>query len=535
MKADRTFLGFDYGERRIGVAVGQSVTGTASPLSTVNVRDGEPDWDSIDGIVSTWKPDGLVVGEPLHMDGRPQTMTRRARRFRHALRSRFGLPVHAADERLTTVEARAELAGRGAFRGAGAGRRHEVDHPVAARIILESWLGERRPDVAGSKAGGEAPAARPDRGPTRARTRTRERRRTRRRTRLPRRTVMAASGSMPADAAAYPVSGGGEPFHIIDPEPFHRAFLDEICALATEIRAVAKTRDGRLGLQALLGDRRAMLYFTQPSTRTFLSFNNACHILGIRTSEIRDPSTSSEVKGESLEDSIRTFSSYVDVIIMRSAEPGLAARAARMMDSIARPVPIVNAGSGPDQHPTQALLDIYTLDRSFAERGGIEGKTIGMMGDLARGRTVRSLCHLLRHYPGVRLRFLSPPAFRMRGDVKALLERHGIDLEETDSPGEVLPELDALYLTRLQSEYDGPGETARFDHARFRLGPDELRRMKPDAIIMHPLPRGPELDPRVDEDPRAMYWRQERNGMWVRVALLIRILGAAAGFREIRP
>ncbi len=346
---------------------------------------------------------------------------------------------------------------------------------------------------------------------------------------------MAASGSMPADAAAHPVSGGGEPFHIIDPEPFHRAFLNEICALATEIRAVAKTRDGRLGLQALLGDRRAMLYFTQPSTRTFLSFNNACHILGIRTSEIRDPSTSSEVKGETLEDSIRTFSSYVDVIIMRSAEPGLAARAARMMDSIARPVPIVNAGSGPDQHPTQALLDIYTLDRSFAERGGIEGKTIGMMGDLARGRTVRSLCHLLRHYPGVRLRLLSPPAFRMRGDVKALLESHGIDLEETDSPGEILPELDALYLTRLQSEYDGPGETARFDHARFRLGPDELRRMKPDAIIMHPLPRGPELDPRVDEDPRAMYWRQERNGMWVRVALLIRILGAAARFREIRP
>ena len=129
----------------------------------------------------------------------------------------------------------------------------------------------------------------------------------------------------------------GEPFHIIDPEPFHRSFLDEICALATEVRAVAKSRDGRLGLHALLGDRRAMLYFTQPSTRTFLSFNNACHILGIRTSEIRDPSTSSEVKGESLEDSIRTFSSYVDVIIMRSGEPGLAARAAHMMDSIRAP------------------------------------------------------------------------------------------------------------------------------------------------------------------------------------------------------
>lgn len=161
MSVGRTFLGFDYGERCIGVAVGQSVTATASALSTVKVRDGEPDWGSIDGIVATWKPDGLVVGEPLHMDGRPQTMTRRARRFRHALRSRFGLPVHAADERLTTVEARAELAGRGAFRGAGAGRRHELDHPVAARIILESWLVERRPDVAGSKAGGGAPAVRP--------------------------------------------------------------------------------------------------------------------------------------------------------------------------------------------------------------------------------------------------------------------------------------------------------------------------------------------------------------------------------------
>ena len=161
MQASETFLAFDYGERRIGVAVGQSVTGTASPLSTVRVRGGEPDWVSIDGLVAAWRPDGLVVGEPLHMDGRPQPMTRRARRFRHALRSRFGLPVHTADERLTTVEARAELAERGAFRGSGARRRHEIDHPVAARIILESWLGERRTDGSAPKAGGGASAAPP--------------------------------------------------------------------------------------------------------------------------------------------------------------------------------------------------------------------------------------------------------------------------------------------------------------------------------------------------------------------------------------
>jgi len=324
-------------------------------------------------------------------------------------------------------------------------------------------------------------------------------------------------------------------FHVLDPRQFDRALLDDLCALSTRLRRHARSRLGARSLQTLLPHKRAMLYFTQPSTRTFLSFDNACHLLGVRTSEIRDPAISSEVKGETFEDSIRTFSSYVDVIIMRTHEAGMAAQSAALMDRIERPVPIINAGSGRDQHPTQALLDIYTLDRSFAARGGIEGKTIGMMGDLARGRTARSLCHLLRHYPGVRIGFLSPPEFRMRGDIRSLLANHGIEFEETDSPGDILPELDALYLTRLQSEYDGPGETARFDHARFRLGPDELRRMKSDAIIMHPLPRGPELDLRVDEDPRAMYWRQERNGMWVRVALLIRILGAAARFREICP
>ena len=161
MSVGETFLAFDYGERRIGVAVGQSVTGTASPLSTVGVRDGQPDWTSIDGIVAAWKPDGLVVGEPLHMDGRPQSMTRRARRFRHALESRFGLPVHLADERLTTVEARSELAARGAFRGSGGTRRRrEIDHPVAARIILESWLDERRSDHRTAvRAAGAAPTA----------------------------------------------------------------------------------------------------------------------------------------------------------------------------------------------------------------------------------------------------------------------------------------------------------------------------------------------------------------------------------------
>jgi aspartate carbamoyltransferase catalytic subunit len=268
-----------------------------------------------------------------------------------------------------------------------------------------------------------------------------------------------------------------------------------------------------------------MLYFTQPSTRTFLSFNNACHVLGMRTSEIRDPATSSEVKGESFEDSIRTFSSYVDVIIMRTRESGRAAQAARLMDSIPRPVPVINAGSGSDQHPTQALLDIYTLARSFSERGGIDGKVIGMMGDLKRGRTVRSLCYLMRNYVGVRLVFIAPEQFAMQDDVKAYLREHGIPYTETQTLGDVLRDLDALYVTRMQSEWDSANESRGVDLSRYSVGPRELGILRRDAIVMHPLPRGAEIDPAVDEDPRAMYWRQERNGMWMRVAVLLRIFG----------
>ena len=322
-------------------------------------------------------------------------------------------------------------------------------------------------------------------------------------------------------------------FHVIGPGVFERPLLDELCALATRVRTIAKSRAGARFLQDLAPDRRAMLYFTQPSTRTFLSFNNACHMLGVRTSEIRDPSTSSEVKGESFEDAIRTFSSYVDVIIMRSRHQGRAALAAQLMDSIARPVPVINAGSGRDQHPTQALLDIYTLDRSFAHQGGIDGRVIGMMGDLKRGRTVRSLCLLMKNYRDVRLVFIAPNQFAMQDDVKDYLDAHGIDYVETEELPGVLPDLDAIYVTRMQSEWDQAGESGQVDTARFRIGVEELKLLKPDGIVMHPLPRGPEIDPAVDADSRAMYWRQERNGMWMRVAVLLKIFKLETRVREV--
>ena len=312
-------------------------------------------------------------------------------------------------------------------------------------------------------------------------------------------------------------------FHVLDPRQFDRALLDDLCALTTRLRQHAKSRLGARSLQTLLPHKRAMLYFTQPSTRTFLSFDNACHLLGIRTSEIRDPSISSEVKGETFEDSIRTFSSYVDVIIMRTHHAGMAAQSAALMDRIERPVPIVNAGSGPDQHPTQALLDIYTLERSFERRGGIDGKTIGLMGDLRRGRTARSLAYLMTNYRDARLVFIAPDDFAMGGDIKEHLREHGIPFDETPDLGSVIGDLDAVYVTRLQTEHDVGEESKGFEHARFRIGPEQLPALRSDAVIMHPLPRGPEIDPAIDADPRAMYWRQERNGMWMRVALLVKI------------
>jgi len=321
-------------------------------------------------------------------------------------------------------------------------------------------------------------------------------------------------------------------FHVIDPRVFDRARLDDLCDLTTRVRLLAKHPDGARFLLGLLPDRRAMLYFVQPSTRTFLSFNNACHVLGIRTSEIRDPATSSEVKGESFEDSIRTFSSYVDVIVMRTPESGQAARAAELMNRIPRPVPIINAGSGRDQHPTQALLDIYTLDRSFEDTGGIDGKVIGLMGDLKRGRTVRSLCYLMKNYRGVQLRLIAPRQFALEPDILAHLKEHGIPFVEDARLADVLPELDAVYVTRMQSEWDTDGETGRVDYAGYSITRDNLGRMKQDAVIMHPLPRGPEIDPAVDDDPRAVYWRQERNGMWMRVAILLKIFQADGLVRD---
>jgi aspartate carbamoyltransferase catalytic subunit len=313
--------------------------------------------------------------------------------------------------------------------------------------------------------------------------------------------------------------------HVLSASQFDRPMLDRLCHLTNRIRQYDKSKEGLLYLQSLLAHRRAMLYFTQPSTRTFLSFQSACYILGIKPCEIRDSNTSSERKGESIEDSLQTFSSYVDLIIMRSPVRGLVDRIADLLDHSDRPVPIINAGSGPDEHPTQALLDIYTLERSFKESSGIEGKTVCMVGDLKRGRTIRSLSRLLTLYPKVRLLFASPDSFKIADDLREFLKSHKVAFEETSSFREAIASADAIYMTRIQDEYDTAGESKRVDYSGFCLREEHLRDLKKHCVIMHPLPRRDELDVKIDQDPRAKYWRQERNGMWTRVALITMILG----------
>lgn len=354
--------------------------------------------------------------------------------------------------------------------------------------------------------------------------------------------------------------------HVIFSGQFTPSLLTELCETADMIRLLSKSRDGQDFLRSLLAHRRAMLYFTQPSTRTFLSFMAACQILGVTCNEVRDPRTSSETKGETHFDSLRMFSSYFDLIIMRSPIARLAESCAYLMNDLEqsgqRSVPLINAGSGADEHPTQALLDIYTLQRTFkfedprdspgggklehlrTQPGcaglskGLEHKTYAFCGDIGRGRTVRSLAMLLAAYEGVRLVFVSPdhPKLRLREDLRERLSDRGVPIVEVDSfeatldGRPVIEQIDALYMTRVQKEHDEPGDAeslAAIDTAPYRLTPELVRRMRSYAPILHPFPRDQhfgEIPTEVDSDPRAMYFRQARNGMWARAALLAHVM-----------
>ena len=350
--------------------------------------------------------------------------------------------------------------------------------------------------------------------------------------------------------------------HVLFSAQFSRELLERLCRMADMIRELAKSKQGSDQLRSLLSHKRAMLYFTQPSTRTFLSFMAACQILGLTCNEVRDPSTSSEVKRESPIDSIRMFSSYFDLIIMRSKIPNFAECCGYLMNDLERQerrsVPIINGGAGTDQHPTQALLDVYTIQRTFQfdhdeqdRRSrfmelrkcytdltlGPDQKTYAFCGDLGRGRTVRSLVELLTLFDDIKLFFIAPEhdTLQLDPNLRRQLIDSGIEIQEFDSLDAtingkpVLEQIDCLYMTRIQREHNKGSESDEIDKidlSHFRLSPERVARMKSYAPILHPFPRDSvvgEIPTVIDEDPRAMYFRQARNGMWARAALLVHL------------
>jgi aspartate carbamoyltransferase len=258
--------------------------------------------------------------------------------------------------------------------------------------------------------------------------------------------------------------------------------------------------------------------FYEPSTRTSSSFQAAMVRLGgsvVPMSEVRYSSVS---KGETLEDTIRTLEAYADVIVLRHHEVGAAARAAR----VARK-PIVNAGDGAGEHPTQALLDLFTIRE---EIGRLDGVRVALVGDLKHGRTVHSLARLARFY-GIDLRLVSPEPLRMPEDVLSDLRHHRVVFSEHADLADVLGDVDVVYQTRVQKERFADPAAYEAVKGSYVITPDVMRRMRGDAVLMHPFPRVDEIDPACDADPRAAYFRQIRFGMFVRMAILAMVLGRA--------
>jgi aspartate carbamoyltransferase catalytic subunit len=298
---------------------------------------------------------------------------------------------------------------------------------------------------------------------------------------------------------------------VISSQQFSRTILEELFARAEEIKREPHRFIGRLSGQVM-----AALFY-EPSTRTRLSFDAAMLRLGGQTMGTDNAREfSSAAKGETLEDTIRIVSGYADVIVLRHYEEGAAKRA-----SIVSSVPIINAGDGPGQHPTQALLDLYTI-RDELDR--IDGISVAMVGDLANGRTVRSLAYLLSKFKDIKLWFVAPPQVAMRNDLKAHLDEHNVPWVETEDLESVLPQVDVVYQTRIQKERFADPEEYSALKGIYRIDRESMALMRKYAILMHPLPRVDEIAPEVDDDPRAAYFRQARNGLHIRMALLDRLL-----------
>ncbi|UCH61429.1 MAG: aspartate carbamoyltransferase [Anaerolineales bacterium] len=309
----------------------------------------------------------------------------------------------------------------------------------------------------------------------------------------------------------------GSPFYgrdILSVKQFDRKDLEYIFGVAHEMREMVQ----RVGTFDLLKGKILASLFYEPSTRTSSSFTSAMERLGGSVIPINEVRYSSVSKGESLPDTVRTLECYADIIVLRHPEVGASALAAQFARK-----PIINAGDGIGEHPTQALLDLFTI---VEELGEVDGLVVTMLGDLKYGRTVHSLARLLSLY-NVRLNYVSPAILRMPEDIFSELDEKSIQQAESDKLDGVLVETDVLYVTRVQRERFA--DQAEYESVKdaYVIGADTMSQAKERMIVMHPLPRVGEISMEVDDDPRAAYFRQMEYGLYVRMALLAMVLGKA--------
>ena len=300
--------------------------------------------------------------------------------------------------------------------------------------------------------------------------------------------------------------------NLIDITDLTRQEINELIAVAEDMIAdPAKYAD------CCRGKQLATLFF-EPSTRTRLSFESAMLALGGSVLGFSEAQSSSTAKGETVMDTIRTVSCYADIIAMRHPKEGAPYAAAQFSE-----VPIINAGDGGHNHPTQTLTDLLTIHR---EKGRLDNFTIGFCGDLKFGRTVHSLVNALSRQSGIKFVFISPDELKMPDYIKEnVLDKNGLPYEETASLEEAMPALDILYMTRVQKErFFNEADYVRLKDT-YVLDPEKLVPAKSDLCILHPLPRVNEITVSVDRDPRACYWKQVKNGKFIRMALIMKLLG----------
>jgi aspartate carbamoyltransferase catalytic subunit len=303
--------------------------------------------------------------------------------------------------------------------------------------------------------------------------------------------------------------------HIIEAQQFDRPWLElELFPLAREMEKIVEK-----GGANLLSGKKMITFFYEPSTRTRASFGIAMDWLGgkvvFSTENARQ--FSSVAKGETIEDTMRVLSGYrPDVIVLRTDIEGMAKRASAFSS-----VPIINAGDGMGQHPTQALLDIFTI---WKRLGVIDNLAIAVVGDLARGRAAHSLVYLLGKFSGTKIYFVSPESTKVKDDIKNYLRRHKIWFTEENDLKTVAPKIDVIYQTRVQKERGSLLEQQDKQKGFYIVNKEILGLMKKNAIVMHPLPRNEEISIEVDKDPKATYFKQAENGLYVRMALLKMIL-----------